>query len=135
MNFKKVIYLLCITCSLISTSMAVSRDYVIYSIVQDFPMGEPNEIIKKNFYINMGSNQGIMKGAVLDVFRNIARNDPYTNKKTYYHSVKIGELQVLHSENENAIATLKQNLKEDLTAPLFEIKKFMIGDKVAVKID
>ncbi|MCK5882118.1 MAG: hypothetical protein KAG61_00400 [Bacteriovoracaceae bacterium] len=98
-------------------------------------MGRPNEILKKNFYVNLGSKQGVKEGVVLDVYRNISRNDPYKNKKTYHHKVKIGELEVLHTEGENAIASLKKILAETETAPLFEISKFMIGDKVSVKID
>ena len=32
-----------------TASMAIAKDYVIYSISQDIPMGYKDEIIKKNF--------------------------------------------------------------------------------------
>ena len=45
-----------------TASMAIAKDYVIYSISQDIPMGYPKEVLRKNFYIDMGKNQGVVKG-------------------------------------------------------------------------
>lgn len=97
-------------------------------------MGSPNELLKKNFYINMGTNQGVKKGTIIDVHRLVMRSDPYKSKQTYSHKVKIGELKVLHSETNNAIATLSMNDTAKTETPLFEIRKFMIGDKVNVNV-
>lgn len=135
MKFRLNLHFLAIIFTLLTSSIAIGREYIIYSIVQDFPMGQANEILKKNFYVNIGAKQGVKEGVVLDVYRNISRNDPYKNKQTYHHKVKIGELKILHTEDENAIASLEQVLAGNETAPLFEIGKFMIGDKVSVKVD
>lgn len=115
-------------------SITYSRDYVIYSVVQEIPMGEPGEIIKKNFYVNIGGKQGVEKGTVLDVYRVISRLDPYETKKRYNYKVRVGTLKVLHAESESAIAHAIdfKNTSED---PLFEIENFMIGDIVNVKVD
>lgn len=82
----------------------------------------------------MGESQGIKRGNVLDVYRNVSRLDPYASKKLYNHKVKIGELEVIHTENGSAIAQLK-NLSEKSKTVQFEIRKFMIGDKVEIKLD
>lgn len=111
-----------------------SKDYVIYSVVQDIPMGDENELIKKNFYVNMGSDQGLEKGTVLNVFRTISRVDPYETKKRYIYKVKVGEVEVLHTENENSITQLV-SFNDGEKDPLFEIEGFMIGDLVSVKVD
>ncbi len=111
-----------------------SRDYIIYNIVQNVPMGIPNEIIKKNYYINMGSQQGISSGAILDVYRIISRLDPYETKKRYHYKIKVGELEIVHTENETSIAQLK-NLNLSEKAPLLEIESLIIGDHVGVKIN
>lgn len=111
-----------------------SKDYVIYSVVQDIPMGDENELIKKNFYVNMGSDQGLEKGTVLNVFRTISRVDPYETKKRYIYKVKVGEVEVLHAENENSITQLV-SFNDGEKDPLFEIEGFMIGDLVSVKVD
>jgi len=59
------------------------REYIIYSVAQDIPMGIENEVINKNYYINMGIKQGLDQGTILDVFRIISRVDPYKTKKRY----------------------------------------------------
>ncbi len=118
---------------MLSIQNTIAKDYIIYSVVQDLPMGEENEVIKKNYYINMGNNQGLETGSVLDVFRVISRLDPYETKKRYNYKVKIGEVKVLHTEDESSIATL-QKINTSATSPLFEIPALMIGDRVDVKV-
>ncbi len=87
----------------------------------------------KNFYINMGSQQGIREGSLLDVYRIISRLDPYEDKKRYNYRVKIGEVKILHTEENSSIAaTNKMFLTKD--NPLFEIKNLMIGDHVDIKL-
>ncbi len=121
-----VVFMLCMT---FTASMAIAKDYVIYSITQDFPMGEKDEVLRKNFYVDMGKNQGINKGAVLDVFRVVSILDPYESKKRYNHKVKVGEIKVLHSEDTSSITTFNKIAKEDET-PVLDVEAFMIGDVV-----
>lgn len=120
---------------MISASMTCAKDYIIYSIVKNIPMGYENEVQQKNFYVNIGSKQGVGPGNTLEVYRAISRIDPYTSKKRYNYSVKIGSLEVLHSEDNSAIASLKNLNVGEPGSPLFEIESFMIGDKVEVQID
>lgn len=115
-------------------SQAVSaRSYVIFSMAQDLPMGFDNEIVRKNYYINMGSGQGVKKDSIVDVFRIISVQNPYDNKKRVNYKVKIGELKVLHSSDEAAIAMVNGFEKED--TPIFELNQFMIGDHVSINVD
>lgn len=96
-------------------------------------MGFENEVVRKNYYINMGSSQGVKKDSVLDVFRIISVQNPYDNKKRVNYKVKIGELKVLHSSEDAAIATVNEYVKENV--PIFELNQFMIGDHVAINVD
>jgi len=116
-----------------TASMAIAKDYAIYSISQDFPMGNKDEILKKNYYIDMGKNQGVAKGTTLDVYRVISVLDPYQNKKRYNHKIKIGQLKVLHAEETNAIAVLDKMEKED-EMPVLDVSSLMIGDLVNVHV-
>ncbi len=116
-----------------TASMAFAKDYVIYSIAQDIPMGTPNETIRKNFYVDMGKNQGVKKDSVLDVFRIVSVLDPYGGKKRFNHKVKVGELKILHSEETTSIGVL--NKMEDLEeTPVLEVNALMIGDLVNVHV-
>lgn len=126
---------ICLFVSFIMMATAVlAKDYIIYSIVQGIPMGNEKEEVKKNYYVNLGIKQGVTKGNVLDVYRIISRLDPYKTKKRYNYKVKIGELQVIHTEENTAITQLK-SLEDENYTPLFEIENFMIGDKVGVKVN
>ena len=116
-----------------TASMAIAKDYVIYSISQDIPMGFEKEVLRKNFYIDMGKSQGVSKGAILDVFRVISVLDPYESKKRYNHKIKIGEVKVLHSEEGSSIGVLNKIESEEDT-PLFEVGKLMIGDMVTAHV-
>ena len=113
---------------------AISKEYIIYSVAQDIPMGEENETINKNYYVNMGRNQGLDQGTVLDVYRVISRLDPYKTKQRYNYRVKIGELKVLHTEEDTAITMLSQ-IKPKSPKIFFEVPSLMIGDHVEVKVD
>ena len=112
-----------------TASMAIAKDYVIYSIAQDFPMGAKDEVIRKNFYIDMGKNQGLGKGSILDVFRVVSILDPYESKKRYNHKIKIGEVKVLQTEETSSIGVLNKIEKDDET-PILEVGNLMIGDLV-----
>lgn len=126
----KLIVLL--TTLLISQGIA-AKSYVIFSMAQDLPMGLENEVVRKNYYVNIGSGQGVKKDSVLNVFRIISIQNPYDNKKRVNYKVKIGELKVLHSSDEASIAMVKEYDKEE--TPIFELDQFMIGDHVSINVD
>jgi hypothetical protein len=120
--------------TILLSQAAMARSYVIFSMAQDLPMGLENEVVRKNYYINMGSGQGIKKDSVLDVFRIVSIQNPYDNKKRVNYKVKIGELKVLHSSDEAAIAMVNGYEKIEGT-PIFELNQFMIGDHVSINVD
>ncbi|MDH4468126.1 MAG: hypothetical protein QE271_08710 [Bacteriovoracaceae bacterium] len=109
-----------------------ARSYMIYSVAQDLPMGVENEKIRKNFYVNIGSNQGIKNGTELSVFRIMTRQNPFSTEKSVTFKVKVGELRVVHSEKEDAIAVFSK-LNGD-TDVYFDGNALMVGDQVDVKV-
>jgi hypothetical protein len=125
--------LMLILLTMLITQMASARSYVIFSMAQDLPMGFDNEVVRKNYYINMGAGQGVKKDSILDVFRIISVQNPYDNKKRVNYKVKIGELKVVHSSDDAAIAMVNQYELEN--APIFELNQFMIGDHVSINVD
>lgn len=116
-----------------TASMAIAKDYVIYSIAQDFPMGNKDEVLRKNYYIDMGKNQGLNKGSVLDVYRMVSVLDPYESKKRFNHKIKIGEIKVIHSEELSSIGVLSKTEKEE-EQPTLDVNALMIGDVVSVHL-
>ncbi|MFA7613613.1 MAG: hypothetical protein WCY48_05195 [Candidatus Caldatribacteriota bacterium] len=108
-----------------------ARDYVIFSLSQDLSMGYEDEVIRKNFYVNLGKGQGVNKDSVLDVHRIISVQNPYDNKRRVNYKVKIGELKVIHSSDEASIAKVHKLVDSDT---IFEIPQFMIGDHVSISV-
>ena len=115
--------------ALASPTLLFAREFVIYSVSQDLPMGTADEKIKKNYYVDIGEQQGVREGVLLDVHRMISIEDPYQGKKRYNHRVKIGTLKVLHVEEDTSIARA-DSFKNDENTPVMEINNFMIGDQV-----
>jgi hypothetical protein len=112
--------------------MGFARDYVIFSIAQNISMGTEETKPKKNYYVNLGQQQGVDSGTALEVYRIISLNDPFETKKRHNYRVKIGELEVLHSEQESSIAIVK-DIQNGAKVPMFEIGNFMVGDKIDVE--
>jgi hypothetical protein len=127
----KVSFLFILLLSISTVSFA--RDHLIYSVAEEIPMGFDNEVTKKNYYMNIGSQQGVSEGTTLDVFRVISKSNPYDNLKRINYKVKVGEIKVVHTDEEAAIGIL-QVLKNDTETPLFDLNGFMIGDYVSVNI-
>jgi hypothetical protein len=106
---------------------------VIYSVAHDLPLSNEEKPKAKNYYINMGSVQGLKKGALLDVYRSVMKTDPYETKKKFNYRMKIGELKVIHSESEAAVAVLNKLVEEE-DAPITDVEALMIGDAVEIKV-
>lgn len=111
-----------------------SKDYIIYSVSQQLNMGIPNQKLRKNFYVNMGTKQGVDVGTKIDVFRIISKYNPYDDSKRINYKVKIGTLSVLHAEDESSITEVS-TLKVGEADPVLDVDRFMIGDHIAVSVD
>lgn len=111
-----------------------ARDYLIYSVSEDIPMGFENEKPAKNYYLNIGENQGVDEGTTVDVFRTVSKLNPYDNQKRINYKIKVGELNIIHTDSEASIAVFKK-FAADFESTVYEVKNFMIGDHVAVNVD
>ena len=128
-SLKKILFLM-----LIFSHSLSADNYVIYSIAQEIPMGFKNEKIQKNFYINMGSKQGLRKGTHLNIYRKMSKIDPFDNTKKYWHKIKIGTLEVVHVEENSAVSLLK-SMEKKTEKLVLDIASPIIGDLVDVSLD
>lgn len=124
--------LLLLTLNVATESWA--KDFVVFSVMQDVPMGEPNEIIHKNFYINMGTTDGVKNGTTLNIYRGILRSNPYSNNQQHNLSVKIAKVKVIHAEGNVCIAQLDA-FEDPQNIPALDVRAVMIGDVVKVAVD
>ncbi len=127
------LHLLAILLLLFTASMSMAKDFIIISIKQDFPMINGQTDLKKNFYLNVGNKHGIVEGTKLNVFRKRLLRNPYETKKNYNYKIKVGQLEVIHSEGNSAIAKML-NTSQKLESMQLNVENFMIGDKVEINL-
>jgi len=114
-------------------NLSAAENYTVYALNQDLPMGEPDEVINKNFFLTIGKEQGVYPGALLDVFRTLFVLNGSNSMERINHRVKIGEMRVIHSENRASVAVMENLLKGEKGLVL-QFKGFRIGDEVSPKI-
>jgi hypothetical protein len=118
-----------LTLLLISIPFARAEDFIVYSIYRGVDLGNPGEPNLKDYYVNMGSNNGLKKGSSLEVVRKFSTYD-LTNQKLYKDvSFPIAKLKIIHVEGSAAIARLDEMMSPDKT-PVISPKAVMVGDFV-----
>ena len=119
-------------CTIIHYSI-YANEYIVFGVNQNLPMGTPDEVILKDYYLNLGGHQGLNNWTIVDVFRKISHINPLSNKKRYKYKVKIGELKIIHTEESTSIARIyKKNKQTKLT--ILDIDSILIGDLVDIHI-
>ncbi len=108
---------------------AHSDEFVVYNVFRPLDLGNPGETPPKDYYVNMGSAQGLRKGATLDVFRKKATYDLLSQRLYKEVIFPIATLRIIHVENGAAIARLEKMLPADET-PGISPPAVMIGDVV-----
>ena len=57
-----------------------------------------------------------------------------TTHKRVNYKIPIGTLEVIHTEEDSAVA-LRKELYDTAKDPIFDINNFMIGDHIAINLD
>lgn len=112
----------------------LAKDFMIFNIAQDLPMGEKDELIRKNYYINLGKNQGVAIGTKLNVFRKYSVFNQYDTKTRIHYKIKVGELEVIHTDEASSIAR-SLNVYKGEKVPITDLKYLMIGDNVSISVE
>ena len=108
---------------------AISQEYVVYSVYKALDLGNPGEIPQKDFYVNMGSANGLQEGATLEVLRRAPSYDLMSQKLYRDLTFPIGKLKVIHVEANAAIARLDKLIPLD-KLPAVSPYAVMVGDIV-----
>jgi hypothetical protein len=103
----------------------------VYQVFRPIDLGETEVAPPRDIFVTMGSNQGVKKGTLLDVYRRISSFDNLTQKHMGDHMIPVGRLRVIHSDEGTAIARL-DNLVSIEKEPALLPQAVMIGDVVRV---
>jgi len=108
---------------------ARADEYTVYQVFRAVDLGETDRQPPKDIYVNIGSNQGVKKGAVLDVYRKISSFDNLTQRLAGDHMIPVGRIKVIHSDEKTSIARLDKFVSFDQEPALIP-QAIMIGDVV-----
>lgn len=127
------ILILTIAIALTSTvKTAHSANFVVYSVYKELDMGNPGEIIQKDYYLNMGSTDGLHKGSTVTVYRKISTYDLLSEKLYKDITFPIAKLKIIHVENNAAVARV-ESMVSGADTPALAPRAVMIGDLVSAR--
>jgi hypothetical protein len=106
-----------------------AADYVIYEVYKELDLGNVGEVPQKDFYVNMGTAQGVHPGTALKVYRRMSTYDLMSEKLYRDVSFPIARLKVIHAENNAAICRLEKMIPE---SPAYSPHAVMVGDLVEI---
>ena len=114
------------------TPTALSEETaIVYSVFKGIDLGNPNEILQRDYFINLGTNQGIRVGTVLEVARKAPSYD-LTTEKLYKDLIfPFAQVKVIHAEKDASIARLEKLYPMDKT-PALTPRAVVVGDLVKV---
>ncbi len=117
------------------TQEAKAADFVVYSVYRALDLGQANPdaapitSIQKDYYINMGTANGLREGATLDVYRKLPTYDVQAEKLYREITFKVGTVKVIHVEANAAVARIEKLLAPE-KMPSTPYKTVMVGDLV-----
>lgn len=109
--------------------VALSGEAIVYSVFKGVDLGNANEDLQKDYFVNLGTNQGVEIGSTLEVAR---RNPSYdlTTEKLYKDLVfPFARLKVIHAEKDACIARVEKLYATDKT-PVLVPRAVIVGDLV-----
>ena len=118
------------TVSVVKTAGAA--DYIVYSVYKELDMGNPGEVPLKDFYLNMGSAEGLHKGSIVTIYRKLSTYDPLSEKLYKDITFPIAKLKIVHVENNASVARLESMIPSAET-PTVSPRAVMIGDLVSAR--
>ena len=111
-----------------------TSDFMVYSVYHELSLGNPQEVPQKDYFINMGSQQGLHIGSILEVMRKVSTYD-LIHESLYRDVVfPIGFVKVIHVESNASIARLEKLLPVDI-APISNPRSIIVGDLVRIKVE
>ena len=89
---------------------------------------------QKNFYLNIGSLQGLEEGSIVEVRRKISKNNKFSNNKEHIFHVKVGLLKIIQVSENSSIAISDQEEIDD-KKPFLNYSTVMLGDEITILVD
>ncbi len=102
---------------------------VIYGVFSELDMGDGIKP-RTDYFINIGTQNGVKKGTTLKVYRTASTYDLQSRKLHQDITFPIALVKVIHAEGDTSVARIQKLLPKEET-PIITPKGIMIGDIVA----
>lgn len=117
--------------AIVATPQLVNgSENIVYSVYKELDLGRPGETPRKDYYVSMGSAQGVHIGSILTVSRRMATYDLISEKLYKEVIFPIAKIKVIHAERSVAIGRLQKMLPPEET-PTISPLAIMVGDLVS----
>lgn len=126
---QRVLTALSLTAAGLAPALAEAAEHIVYGTYRPVDLGNGSEPPPKDFYVNLGTNQGLGRGARLEVLRKVSTFDLESQKLYKDLFFPIATLKVIHVESNAAVARLEKLTSPDET-PAHSPQAVMVGDLV-----
>lgn len=127
-RMKHVLFLITL---IIAAPLAQAKDAVVYGVYTALKMGDEKEVAQKDYYISIGSRQGVSRGAKVKVYRKISTHDLIAKKLQTDIEFPIAEIKIIHVDEEASVGRLVRMLPPDET-PAGSPGAILVGDRIAL---
>lgn len=126
--FASLVYLLAID---FSYNLALAApEHIVFGVKTEIMMQDQDEP-RRDFYVNIGTSQGVKAGSVLDVFRSVTSSDNINNRSARNIIFKIAKLKIIHADEDIAVGRIIEMFSGAET-PIGEYTSVIVGDRVAI---
>lgn len=105
-----------------------AKDVSVFDVRRPLAMDNA-ETPPKDYYINAGSGSGLKTGMSVKVYRRNSLYDPYTNKSPGDLVVLVGQLRLIHVQDDMSVARLDL-IEGREKLPTIDFDAIMLGDRV-----
>lgn len=112
--------------SVVLQNFATATEVSVFEVQKSIPL-TPEEVVYKDYYVTGGSQQGLQKGMVITVVRNIPVHDTLKNKSQGLLINPVARIQIIHVESEFSVGRLFGTIDRE-GLPVLEFEGIMVGD-------
>jgi hypothetical protein len=112
----------------IESALARPKEYSVFEIRKTLPLSE-NEPVYRDYYINMGTDDGLRVGNYVSVHRHSPVIDIYRNKAQDDLIVPLAHMKVIHAQKTMSVARVVSHTNPE-QIPVVQFEQVMLGDRV-----
>jgi hypothetical protein len=110
------------------TAQAGEKTYSVFDIKKTVPLNDHQKTFR-DFYVNIGSEQGVKVGSILAVYRRQGVVDYYRNVLHDDLLVPVAHMRVIMAQKGMSVARI-ESLTPAKQIPVVEFNTVMLGDRV-----